>query len=157
VKSVPQVFTDLGPKEILDITLVALFVYGVIIWMKRAKAGLALVGILILGGVYLAARGIELQLTAWILQGFFAVVLIMLVVLFQRDLRQLFERIAVWSLRRNTDSAPSNETVLCLVEALSTLARHKHGALVVLPGKDPLDAISKVALNSTDGSVRLCW
>jgi hypothetical protein len=30
--------------------------------------------------------------------------------------------------------------VLCLVEALSTLARRKHGALVVLPGKDPLDS-----------------
>jgi hypothetical protein len=63
----------------------------------------------------------------------------MLVVLFQRELRQLFERIALWSLRRKARSATSNETVLCLVEALSTLARRNHGALVVLPGKDPLD------------------
>ena len=135
----PPILTDLGPLEILDIALVAFFAYVLIISMKRAKAGMALVGILMVGGVYLAAREIGLQLTAWILQGFFAVILIMLVVLFQRDLRQLFERIAVWGLRRNSGLSTSGETVLCLVETLSTLARHKHGALVVLPGKDPLD------------------
>jgi diadenylate cyclase len=145
---VPPILTDIGPLEILDIALVALFAYVLIISMKRAKAGMALVGILMVGGVYLAAREIGLQLTAWILQGFFAVILIMLVVLFQRDLRQLFERIAVWGLRRNSGLSTSDETVLCLVETLSTLARHKHGALVVLPGKDPLD-------RHIEGGVRL--
>jgi uncharacterized protein (TIGR00159 family) len=134
-----QVFTNVGPKDILDIALVALLAYGVILWIKRANAGLALAGILMLGGIYLATREFGLQLTAWILQGFFAAFLIMLVVLFQRDLRQLFERIAVWSLQRNAGAPTSNETVLSIVEALTTLARHKHGALVVLPGKDPVD------------------
>jgi uncharacterized protein (TIGR00159 family) len=137
---VPEILNDLSLKEIVDIALVALFAYGIILWIKRAKAGLAFIGILMLGGFYFAAREIGLQLTAFILQGFFALILLMLVVLFQRELRQLFERIAVWSLRRNAGSAVSNDTVLCLVEALSTLARRKHGALVVLPGKDPLDS-----------------
>lgn len=135
----PWILIDFGPKEILDILLVALLAYSIILWMKRANAGLALVGILMLGGVYMAARQIGLELTAWILQGFFAVFLIVLVVLFHQDLRRLFERIAVWSLRRNSGAKAANETVLCLVEALGTLARHKHGALVVLPGRDPLD------------------
>jgi uncharacterized protein (TIGR00159 family) len=136
---VPQVFTNIGPKEILDIAFVALLAYGVIVWMKRAKAGLALVGILMLGGVYMAARELGLQLAAWILQGFFAAFLIMLAVMFHPDLRQLFERIAVWSLRRKTGAVASNESVVALVEALTALARHKHGALVVLRGRDPLD------------------
>lgn len=134
-----QVLTDIGPREILDIALVALLAYGFILWMKRAKAGLALAGLLILGSVYLATRELGLQLAAWILQGFFAAFLILLVVLFQRDLRQLFERIAVWSLQRNAGAPSSDETVLNIVEALTNMARHKHGALVVLPGKDPLD------------------
>lgn len=135
----PWILIDFGPKEILDILLVALLAYGIVLWMKRARAGLALAGILMLGGVYLAAREIGLQLTAWILQSFFAVFLIVLVVLFHQDLRQLFERIAVWSLRRNSGEQAANQTVGCLVEALSALARHNHGALVVLPGRDPLD------------------
>lgn len=134
-----QAFTDVGPKEILDIAVVALLAYGVILWMKRAKAGLALAGIVILGAVYLATQQLGLQLTAWILQGFFAAFLILLVVLFQRDLRQLFERIAIWSLQRHAGAPTSDETVLSTVEALTTLARHKQGALMVLPGKDPLD------------------
>jgi diadenylate cyclase len=137
---VPEIITDLSVKEMVDIALVALFAYGIILWIKRAKAGLAFIGILLLGGFYFVAREVGLLLTAFILQGFFALILIMLVVLFQRELRQLFERIAVWSLRRNPGSAASNETVLCLVEALSTLARRRHGALVILPGKDPLDS-----------------
>ena len=37
------------------------------------------------GALFLAARGFDLRLTSWLLQGFFAVAAIVLVVVFQDD------------------------------------------------------------------------
>ncbi len=124
--------------DLLDNALVAMLFYAVIVSMKRANAGLALVGILILGAVYVLASQFGLGLTAWILRGFATVFLILLVVVFQRDFRLMFERIAVWSLRRSPLQKPSQEGTEALAEALTKLSSRRQGALVVIPGNDPL-------------------
>jgi uncharacterized protein (TIGR00159 family) len=129
---------DFAWTEVLDIALVALLFYAIIVSMKRANAGLALGGILILAAVYVFASQFRLGLTVWILRGFATVFLILLVVVFQRDFRRLFDRIAVWSLRRSPLQKPSEEGTEALAEALSKLASRRQGALVVIPGKDPL-------------------
>src|SRR5215467_3517275 len=86
--------------EIVDIIFVAVLLYTAIVWLQRTRAAFVVRGIIILGVVYIVARYLDLQMTAWIFQGFFAVFLIMIVVIFQEELRQIFERIAVWSLAR---------------------------------------------------------
>lgn len=57
---------------------------------------MALLGLAALGALFLLARGFDLQLTTALLQGFFAVAALVLVVVFQDDLRRMFEGIAVW-------------------------------------------------------------
>jgi diadenylate cyclase len=130
---------EIRPLDVLDVLLVSIFLYLVIVWMRRARAGLPLVGMAILGGVYLLARQLELHLTAWIFQGFFAIFVIILVVIFQRELRQLFERIAVFGLLRRQNGQPSDDTVACLVRALLEFQRDRIGALVVLCGREPVE------------------
>jgi len=117
---------------------VTLLVYTAITWMRRTRAALMAVGMLILGIVYLAARALELQLTAWIFQGFFAIFVIIIVVIFQEELRQLFERLAVWSLRRGETRASDSDPTVILVECLTDFARSRIGALIVLPGRQPV-------------------
>jgi uncharacterized protein (TIGR00159 family) len=129
---------DFAWTDLLDIALVATLFYAIIVSMKRANAGLALVGILILAAVYVFASQFRLGLTIWILRGFATVFLILLVVVFQRDFRRLFDRIAVWSLMRSPLQKPSEEGTEALAEALTRLASRRQGALVVIPGKDPL-------------------
>lgn len=124
--------------DAVDIVLVTFLVYAGIVWIRRTQAGLVAGGIVILAGLYIAARSIGLQLTAWLLQGFFAIFLIIVVVIFQEELRQLFERLALFSLRRSKRvPAPANVADV-LVEAASDLARDRIGALIVLQGEQPL-------------------
>jgi diadenylate cyclase len=124
--------------DVIDILLVTALVSTAIVWVRRTQALLVATGILILGGVYVAARALGLQLTAWILQGFFAIFVIIVVIIFQEELRQLFERLAVWSLRRGERARLGSEAADVLVEALTELARERRGALVVLPGVQPI-------------------
>ncbi|MCB1055099.1 MAG: diadenylate cyclase [Acidobacteria bacterium] len=133
-----QLLLDIRWNDLLDMAMVAVLLWTAFIWLRRTRARMALVGLGILAVVYLVARRLELQITTWILQGFFAALVLVLVVVFQEDLRRLFEQIAVWGLRRRSPN-PAPDTTDVLVRTVAHLARHKTGALVVLPGKVPLD------------------
>ncbi len=127
--------------DVLDIALVAVLVYALIVWVRGARAHFALLGIAILGCVYLIARQLGLALTAAIFQAFVAVFVVMLIVVFQAELRQAFERIAVLGLRWRGDAgAPAARgPAETLVRAAAGLAAAGRGGLIVLPGRDPID------------------
>jgi len=125
--------------DLLDIALVTTFFYSAIVLIRRTRARLVAGGILVLVGLYIVARALDLRLTTGLLQGFFAVFLVMLLVIFQEELRQAFERLALWGLRRRTDAAPSYGTAEILVECVADFARDRIGALIVLAGRQPID------------------
>ena len=129
---------DIAPTDLVDIAVVGLLLWGLVAWTRRVHARMALIGLAFLGGFYLLARQFELQLTAWIFQGFFAVLVVLLVVVFQDDLRRLFEQIAALGLRRKA-SRPGVGSLAVLVRGLHQLAQKRRGALVVLPGREPVE------------------
>jgi uncharacterized protein (TIGR00159 family) len=124
--------------DVLDILFVAMMFYTASVWVKQTRAAFIVRGLFILVVVYIIARQLGLELTAWIFQGFFAIFLIIVVVIFQEELRQLFERIAVWSFATPRASPLRSETADILTRTLTDLARDKVGALVVVQGKDPI-------------------
>ena len=132
-------FLEIRVTDVLDILLVTTLVYTAMVPVRRTQARLVAGGILILGALYVAARALDLRLTAWIFQGFFAVFLVIIVVIFQEELRQLFERIAVWGLRRRNTSVPRGDATDVLVQCLSDFAADRIGAIVVIPGDQPVD------------------
>jgi uncharacterized protein (TIGR00159 family) len=90
--------------------------------------------------LYIVANLLDLRLTVWIFQGFFAVFLVILVVIFQQELRQLFERVAVWSLRRRgSRTLPDSSTLDVVAKCAADFAASRTGALIVLPGGQPVD------------------
>ncbi len=96
-----SLLTEVGLSGLLDIGIVTLAIYIFLVAIKRTRrSGLILTGILIVGLVYLAARRLNLLLTVALLQGFFAVFLVALIVIFQEDLRYFFERVASLWLER---------------------------------------------------------
>ena len=125
--------------EIVDIIFVAVLLYTAIVWAQRTRAAFVVRGIIILGAIYIVARYLDLQMTAWIFQGFFAIFLIMVVVIFQEELRQMFEHIAVWSFTRKRAPALGSTTTDILVRTVADLAKEHIGALIVIRGNDPLE------------------
>lgn len=125
--------------EVIDIIVVAVLLYTGIVWARRTRAAFVVRGIVILGGIYILARQLEFRMTAWIFQGFFAVFLVMIVVIFQEEIRQMFERIAVWSLAHRRVPPLGATTVDVLVRAVADFAKEHVGALIIIRGNDPLE------------------
>src|SRR5918996_2343736 len=125
--------------EIIDVIFVAVLLYTAIVWARQTRAAFVVRGIIILGAIYIAARYLDLQMTAWIFQGFFAILLIIIVVIFQEELRQFFERIALWSLKSKSRRPLGAETVDILVRTMADFTKDRIGALIVIRGNDPLE------------------
>jgi uncharacterized protein (TIGR00159 family) len=133
------VLAELGWADALDVGIVAALVYAGIAWLRRSSGALVAAGLALVAGLYLAARLLDLELTTRLFQSLAAISLVLLVVVFQEELRQAFEELASRALRRRTEARPRLDTRHILVDALFGLAREKIGALVVIPGAQLLD------------------
>ncbi len=128
-----------GLADVLDIVCVALIIYSFLVWFKRARAAFVAKGLLILAAFYVFARLMNMHMTVWIFQGFFAVLIIAIVVIFQEEIRHFFERLALWSFKPGQAAPEFARELELLVHTVGTLSKSKTGALIVIKGRDPLD------------------
>ncbi len=123
----------------LDIAFISVFIYVILILFKQSKARFIVTGIVLLGLIYLLAQQLNLTLTTSLLQAFFAVIIIALIIIFQDEIRRFFEQIALWSLnsklRASPQISPNDKEIDILVETLPEFALNKIGALIVLEGR----------------------
>jgi uncharacterized protein (TIGR00159 family) len=133
---------EIGISGFLDIAFMSLLIYSILVWFKRTKSAFVMMGMFMIGMAYLLARQFNLSLTTTVFQGFFAIILIAFVIIFQEEIKHFFEQVASRSLihnfkERNAIPMQRRETGI-LVRALTGLAREKIGGLVVIRGKNPI-------------------
>lgn len=115
-------------------------IYALLVWFETTASRFVLIGILVLGIVYLIARFFNMYLSAVVLRAFFAILIIAMVVIFQEELRLFFERISLWTaLRTRSEKLNGPPEIEVLIRTLAEFANAHIGALIVLRGKDPLD------------------
>jgi len=133
-------FRNIGISDVVDVAILAVLIYIVLVWFKRTRAAFVLTGMIIIAAIYLLAQQFSLLLTAGVLQGFFAVILLAIVVIFQEEIRRFFEQVAVWSMNPRLKSTHTltlqREDVTTLVRTAADLARERIGALIVLRGRN---------------------
>ncbi len=133
--------SEIGFSGFLDIIFIWFIIFTLLVWSKKTKSMSVLAGILIVSGIYLVTRQLNMVLAAGLLEKFFAIIIIALVVIFQEELRYFFEQIAIWSTaqslgRRKKLEVLSREEVDILIRTLKDLAKDKVGVLIVIRGKD---------------------
>ena len=125
-------------SDLFDVAIISLLSYFILIWLKKTSSRFVFIGIIILGLIYSMARFFNMYLTEYVFRGFFAILLIAMLIIFQEDLRRFFERLAIWRpFKKNTLSIPPD--IVSLSSAAANLARKHHGALIIIKGKDYLD------------------
>lgn len=130
--------------DFIDVAVIALFLYLVLRWLrKRANAAAATAaGVLTL--LYVVARRLDMYLTLFVFQAGFTAMLVVMVLVFQADIRRAFERLALWRPRYllglgGKEPQLEHPDVDVIAESAARLSQERTGALVVLAGDEPLE------------------
>jgi len=128
-------------KDAVDILFLTAVAYHLYLWFQGTKAFRALVGLLALGIIYTAAQLWGLFLTTWMFQILWQVLIILLIILFQSEIRQVLERMNPlqafgWRRRSQPISAIRSFSETCFL-----LAKRKIGALIILERTDRIDEL----------------
>ncbi len=119
-----------GFVDLIDIALVAVVVYFVLRLIRGTRAVQMLTGLAVVMLVYGLSRAFGLLTVEWMFGHFFSAFIIIVVVLFQHEIRRGLMRVAVNPL----GSAPASAGVLIesLVESSFALAHRGWGGLIVV-------------------------
>lgn len=124
-----------------DIAIISLFIYSILLFFKRSRSYTVFIGLVIAVGLYILAKYLDLRLTLLALRYFVSISVVVFVVVFQTELRKYFELLGLIGARQIRTkkflikSAEMNE----VLRACGEMAKHKHGALLIIKGRDDID------------------
>ena len=140
--TIPWFNIAVGWRDVLDILLVTALLYRVILMAQGTRAGAAMHGLLLVIVVYLITRPMGINTLAWILENFLSSLVLVIVIIFQRDIRTALtymgSRRSFFATSRQKTHAELREKI---ADAALYMAQRKIGALIVIEGSVPLTDI----------------
>lgn len=125
-------------RDFLDIFIIAFLIYVAIKLLRETHSIPVVLGILALLGFYGVSLLFDLPLTSLVLRSFFSIFLIIIAIIFQRELRRFFSVFGFWGIARRF-LPPSEMVIETISHTVSHFAREKTGALIIFPGREPID------------------
>jgi len=125
-------------KDILDILFSSFIFYFIIDILKKTRNFAIIIGILSIIIIFTISSWLHLPLTYKILQTFFNVFIIILVVVFQNEIRKFFETIGIFRVSKKLRNITPT-TLDIITKTVFLMAEKKIGALIIFPGKQPLE------------------
>ncbi len=131
---------NFGVADFLDICLVAFIIYHGIKLIRETRAMQLVKGLFLLGVAYLVVYQFQMQSSAYIFRLVFQNIFIVLIILFQQEIRQVIERVGKSKftalsafIRGNNDELNSvvNESVIEIAKAVQRMSDKKTGSLIV--------------------------
>jgi len=116
--------------DVVDITVVAIVVYFFLRLIRGTRAVQMLIGVAVVVVTYQLARVFGLFTVEWMFGHFFSAFMVILVVLFQHEIRRALMRVAINPLA--SGSGPGEAMVEAMVESTFALVHRGWGGLLVI-------------------------
>src|SRR3954469_23730587 len=118
--------------DLVDVGIVAFVVYRVLLLIKGTRAMQMITGLGILGIGFFLSSTFQLFTTHWLLAYFFDYLILIVIVLFQDDLRRALTHVGKNPFFSASSAEEEREMVDEISRAATRLARERTGALIVL-------------------------
>lgn len=133
------VSTNFDPaRDVVDIVLVSLAIYWLLLLIRGTRAVQILVGLFVLIALSLASEMFQLATLGLILERFLESAVLIIIVLFQHDIRRALARVGR-GFFPSVSAQQESQIVEEVVRAAQGLARKQVGALIVLQRETALD------------------
>ena len=118
--------------SVLDIILIAIAIYHILLLIRGTKTAQILSGILVIIAAFVASSVLPLTTVNWVLSKFYSSILLIIIILFQDDIRIALSRIGQKPLIAAKERLSSQQMFDELSQAAQLLSENRFGALIVL-------------------------
>ncbi|MEW6440758.1 MAG: diadenylate cyclase CdaA [bacterium] len=130
---------DFGWVDLLDILVVAVVTYWMILLIKGTRAVHMLTGLAIVFSAYVGSEILPFYTLHWILNAFLSSIVLIVVVLFQEDIRRGLARMGRNPLFTGMNPKEESKLLQEIVAATVAMSERHVGALIVLERETRLD------------------
>lgn len=128
-----EILQKLGSWAFIDILIIAVLVYNMLLLIRGTRAMQMVLGLLMMSAfAFVLSQFYPLSTLKWLMDKFYSSILIILVILFQEDLRRVLSRMGKKTVFPSGDTISSQQILDEVNRAVTSLANKKIGALIVL-------------------------
>lgn len=127
-----EILDQFGFWAVVDILIIAFIIYHILLLIRGTRAAQMLTGILIVIAAFLLSSIVPLTTLNWVMNKFYSSFIIILIILFQDDIRHVLSRMGKKSFIPGTDNLSSGQILDEITRAAAALASKRIGALIVL-------------------------
>ena len=128
------------PTDILEILIIAFLVYHVLLWAKNSRLWSMLKGVIVIMAFILFAEFFQMNTILWIVGNFFNVIITVVVIILQPELRKALEELGRKNFFSNAfffgdmkfQERFSDKTLNEIVRACVEMSKVRTGALIVI-------------------------
>jgi len=126
-------------QDLADILIMTMLLYQLYSWFRRTRAMQVLLGLGVVIIIYFVTRFLGLYMTSWILQELGTVLIVLIIVVFQAEIRQTLYRFNLMRLFSGSRQGPQQLGLFQeIVNTLFSLAEKRTGAIVVFQRSESL-------------------
>ena len=126
-------------RNLVDRGVVAYIIYRVLLMIKGTRAAPMLAGLSVVLVMYFAAQPLGFVSLAWILGNFLSSIILVVVILFQDDIRRGLTKVGLHPLFRKSGRGPYNKTIEDITLVATKMGRDRLGAIIVIQRDVGLD------------------
>lgn len=140
INSLKTVFANFNwINDTIDIIIVSIIVYWILLLIKGTRAAYMLFGLIIAILLLRTSNVFELMTLNWMLNNFFGSLLLIIVVVFQSDIRRALTQLGKPRFLTPSSSFEKIQDLEELIKTVVSLANKKIGALIVLERNANID------------------
>lgn len=119
-------------SALLDIVVVAYLIYRVLLLIRGTRAQQILMGLGVIAFAFFASRVLKLNTLSWILENFIGSFLLIVIILFQNDIRRGLSRMGRRSVLGFSGGQENRSVIQEVVRACDAMAKERLGALILI-------------------------
>jgi len=127
-------------QDVADILIMTILVYQLYFWFRKTRALQVVIGLGSLVVLYIITENLGLFMTNWVLKELGTVIFIVIVVVFQGEIRQALYRFSLLRNLFNQNDEPVTLDIHGIAATVFALAERRIGAIIVFERRERLDA-----------------
>ena len=133
-------------QDILDVLIVAFIIYRVLLLVRSTKALQLVIGLTVIFFSFYVSKKLELFTLGWILNNFIASIALVVVVIFQNEIRRLLFALGRSPFFRKITYVEETLFYEELANACMVMSKQKTGALIVIEREMGLTSSSRAGI-----------